>query len=89
LVNNAFAQNRIEGRASDHRDAGVARVRWEQRRLAEAASLLRDLNFVEAPGESPPTLFAKSLSVAIDVLPGKTSPTGVERIKEAWNRLEY
>jgi len=30
-------------RASDNRDAGVARVRREQRRLAEAASLYRIL----------------------------------------------
>ena len=38
------------GRASDRRDLGVAWSAWEQRRLGEAASLLRDRNSFKGPG---------------------------------------
>src|SRR4029077_19494018 len=41
------------GRASDRRDERVLRSRSEQRRLGEAASLLRDRNFVKGPGANP------------------------------------
>ena len=64
----------LRGRASDRRDLRISRSRWEQRRLGEAASLLRDRHFVKGLGHCPRMiiilLWPFDSHVHLQVLPG-------------------